>query len=293
MNLRSMSNLSQRLIVGGASTFLVFLAILLSFESLFRPIFVLLCAGGIGVALWEFYSIARAVGFDPLRKCALACSTTYCLATFLSTPHGFNLELLPQITLVGSLAVTLGYFFVRGKQPIGNSAVTLFGLLYLTLPLSTLLSIVYFFPEESAHDGRIWLIYLILSTKMTDIGAYIAGKNFGTKKIAPYISPSKTVEGSIGGFFATLLTSVLYCQATPLLFNSREPLLPLTTSLWLGALIGLTAQFGDLAESLLKREGKIKDSNQLPGLGGILDMMDSLVFTAPLVYFFLKLHNAS
>lgn len=285
MNLRNMSNLNQRLIVGALSTFIMFLSIYLSNEKAGRPFFILLISGIIGCALNEFYAIAINKKYYPLRACAIACSTLYVIATFLAIQTPL-FQPLPQLVLYLSLMIFFVIFFVKGEQPLATIGITLFGLAYLTLPLSFLISINYFFPESSTQDGRLWLSYLLIVTKMTDIGAYIAGKNFGKYKITPYISPSKTVEGAIGGFLAATATSVLFCTITGSLFP--KPLfLSLGQSLFLGALIGTIAQFGDLAESLLKRDGKVKDSNQLPGLGGVLDIADSLIFTAPLVYFFL------
>ncbi|MBA3238289.1 MAG: phosphatidate cytidylyltransferase [Parachlamydiaceae bacterium] len=285
MNLRNMSNLSQRLIVGTASTFIMFLSIFLSWEKTTRPFFVLLIAGIIGCALYEFYAIAINKKYYPLRSCSIGCSALYVLATFLSTQSPL-FHALPLFVLYFTLIIVFAFFFVQGEHPLPTIAITLFGLAYITLPLSFMISINYFFPENSTQDGRLWLSYLLIVTKMTDTGAYIAGKIFGKNKITPYISPSKTFEGAIGGFLATTATSVLFCIITGAFFP--KPLdLSLSQSLFLGMLIATIAQFGDLAESLLKRDGHVKDSNQLPGLGGVLDMFDSLIFTAPLVYFFL------
>lgn len=287
MNLLKMSNLNQRIIVGALSTFVMFLFIYLSWDTVTRPIFVLLIAGIVGCALYEFYAIAINKKFYPLRNCAIAGSIIFVIATFLSTQTQTPIfHTLPQLVLYLTLIAVFAIFFVKGAQPLPTIAITLFGLAYVTLPLSFLISINYFFPENSSQDGRLWLSYLLIVTKMTDIGAYIAGKNFGKKKITPYISPSKTLEGAIGGFVAGVIASVLFCYITGSIFP--KPLsLSLGQSSLLGALIGIVAQFGDLAESLLKRDGNVKDSNQLPGLGGVLDIADSLIFTAPLVYFFL------
>lgn len=288
--MHSMSNLTQRLIVGSFSTVVMFLAIYLSFDSYFRPFFVLLIAVIVGTALWEFYAVATAIqapSLRPLSKYAIFCSAIYIVATFLATPSVALLSsTAPQFVLLFTLATLFGYFCITDLQPFVNIAVTLFGMIYLTLPLAFLISINYFFPQDSLQDGRLWLIYLLLVTKMTDIGAYICGKNLGSTKITPYISPSKTLEGAVGGIVAATLTSALVCTVVHPFISM--PSLSLATSLWLGALLGIVAEFGDLAESLLKREGNVKDSNQLPGLGGVLDVVDSLVFTAPLLYFFLQ-----
>lgn len=198
MNLKMMSNLQQRLIVGSFSTFMMLLAIYLSSEIYFRPFFVLIIAGVIGMALWEFYAIALNKGLNPLRHIAIFCSTAYLIAVFLSTQSP-AFAILPRSTLLGSLILIFARFFVRGDSPFVNIAATFFGLIYLTFPLAYIININYSLP-----DGRLWLIYLLVVTKMTDIGAYIAGKNFGTRKITPYISPSKTLEGVFGGLLGAL-----------------------------------------------------------------------------------------
>lgn len=292
MIMQSMSNFTQRLIVGSLSTILMFLAIYFSFDSLFGPFFVLLIASIAAASLWEFYSIAKALNYQPLSKPAIVCSSLYIFAVYLNIYYAPYWQTLPLLVMYLTLIAIFAHYFFKGDKPFINIGVTLFGLVYLALPLGTLISINYFFPLKSFQDGRIWLIYLLLVTKVTDIGAYAFGKKFGSIKITPYISPSKTLEGAIGGLLVSTFTSILFCYLSTFLFSLSIPLLPLFTSVWLGALISLVAQFGDLAESLLKRDGKIKDSNQLPGLGGVLDVVDSLVFTAPLLYLFLQYHES-
>ena len=107
--------------------------------------------------------------------------------------------------------------------------------------------------------------------------------------MAPISVLKKTWEGALGGLCFAVLTSLL----TTLLLVTIDPdmfKLTLWQSIWVGGALGIIGQCGDLAESLLKRDGGIKDSNRLPGLGGILDTVDSLVFTAPFMYIFLKFY---
>lgn len=283
-----MSNLKQRVMVGGIATALIILAVYLSPYPYFRPFFVLAVATIIGAAVWEFYQIARQIGVAPLDHLGIVCSVAYVIAIFLGvgTPYA---ETLPQIVLALTLLSVFAYFFIRGQHPLVNIAVTLLGIIYLTVPLSCLESINYFFPPESHQDGRWWLIYVVAVTKMTDTGAFFCGRNLGRTKITPFISPRKTLEGAIGGFLSAILASCLIFTIVNTFFNPAPMSLTLWQSLWLGSIIGVLAQFGDLAESLLKRDGGVKDSNHLPGLGGVLDIVDSLVFTAPLVYLFLKI----
>ena len=114
----------------------------------------------------------------------------------------------------------------------------------------------------------------------SDIGSYIFGKIFGKKSLSP-ISPSKTVEGLIGGIFCSVSTGIIFCY----LFNWNNHLLIGTV---FGIIISLMALVGDLIESMMKRDAKLKDSgNLLPGHGGILDRIDSYIFTPSLIYYFI------
>ena len=121
---------------------------------------------------------------------------------------------------------------------------------------------------------------------MTDVGAYFVGKFLGKHKLSK-LSPNKTLEGAVMGLVTAIAVSVLmYYLGRKFAFENFS--FTLFRSIWLGALIGVLGQAGDLAESLLKRDAKVKDSNQIPGLGGILDMLDSLLFTAPFTYFLIR-----
>lgn len=133
-------------------------------------------------------------------------------------------------------------------------------------------------------DGRWWVAYLLVVTKITDIGAYFAGSLWGRRKLAPAISPKKTIEGAIFGLVCAMAASFVF----HLLSDYAGPF-HLGTFEWvfLGLLLGLAGQFGDLSESLLKRDANKKDSNVLPGLGGVLDMVDSILFNAPIIYIYL------
>lgn len=152
---------------------------------------------------------------------------------------------------------------------------TVFGILYISWFLSFLIKIRYL-PE-----GMGLLIMLLLITKLGDIGAYLVGTRFGKTPLIPRISPKKSVEGAFGGFMFSVLGGL-----------SSKIFVPYSYAhlLFLGAFLGMLGQLGDLSESLMKRDCQIKDSsNILPGLGGILDLMDSLLFTAPVFYFYMSI----
>ena len=120
---------------------------------------------------------------------------------------------------------------------------------------------------------------------MNDIGGYFSGKIWGKKKLAESISPHKTIVGSVGGLICAIAVSLIFsfwAKGSDIHFT-----LHFIPAIVLAVVFSLGAQIGDLAESLLKRDAKIKDSSTIPGVGGILDMLDSLIFNIPILYFYL------
>jgi phosphatidate cytidylyltransferase len=277
-----MTNFWQRLTLSSILSVIFCFVIYLSDDPYFQPLFVVLLAIVICGALWEYYQIARANGSQPLGSIGILGSLCYLGLLYLSLGYPMLAE-WPFICLgLFFFCAFLSYFFA-GISPLENLAVTVFGVIYLTVPLSAMMLI-------NIDFGRYWMLYLLLVTKLTDVGAYFIGKQWGRLKLAPTISPKKTWEGAFGGFILGTLTSYAMHKISLSLFG--HPLFASSLqSLWFGALVSIVAQIGDLSESLLKRDGGVKDSNRLPGLGGLLDMVDSLVFTTPLLYFFLKVFS--
>lgn len=289
MTFSQLSNLQQRLIISTVGVIALLTCIFLSYEPWFRPIFVLLTAAVIAVAIWEYYTIARNKGWLPLFKIGITGSIAYSCAVYLRTQGSGTM--LPEAILGLTLIAAFLYYFIKGSDPFVNLAITLFGLLYLAIPLSCLIDINYFIAEPLVRDGRWCLLYLLIVTKMTDTGAYFVGKNFGKRKLSTYISPKKTWEGALGGLISSVAASIVLYIIFHLFFAAPPFQITFWQCLWLGTLISITAQFGDLAESLLKRDVGVKDSSHLPGLGGVLDIVDSLVFTSPLMYIFLHVQT--
>lgn len=288
MLLERMSKFSQRMIVGGFGTILVLFAITYATHPLFQPIFLVMTAVAISFALSEYYHIARGKGLQPLSGIGIGATAVYVVACYFGTVYP-GMKMLPAVVLFLALALVLGYFFRKGNDPFTNTAVTFFGIAYLTIPLSFIINIAYFFPVEANQDGRVWLLYLLFVTKLTDVGAYFFGKLFGKNKFVPYISPKKTWEGAAGGLFTAVATSIIFRQIVTdyALFPPMQ--MTFMQSIFIGTIVSILAQFGDLAESLLKRDAGVKDSSHLPGLGGMLDVVDSLIFTAPFVYFLMRI----
>ncbi len=153
-----------------------------------------------------------------------------------------------------------------------STAVTLLGIIYIPFLFSYMLKI------RVLDYGAQWILYTLLMVKGGDAGAYFVGKKFGKRKLIEHVSPNKSVEGAIGGFATGLLLS--------LLSKTFLPEVPLGHLFILGAFVAIISQLGDLAESVMKRDVGVKDSGQVPGLGGIMDVLDSLIFTVPFVYYY-------
>lgn len=278
-----MNNFQQRLILGSLATVFSFLLLWYSSVPVFRPLFALIIASIITLASAEFYHLGQGKNHQPIVKIGLLGCFFYPLAVFTGIQFP-QAEFLPLTVLILTLFGAFFYFLKNGLEPLKNLSLTLFALVYIAIPLSLWLNIAYLFPINTLQEGRWWLLYLLAVTKMTDIGAYLVGNLTGKHKMAPTISPGKSWEGAIGGLFIGMGTSVIFY-----LFQSKIPLqITLVQSIVLGIILSIIGQLGDLAESLLKRDAGIKNSSQIPGLGGILDMVDSLIFTTPLLYIFLK-----
>ncbi|MDD2554738.1 MAG: phosphatidate cytidylyltransferase [Syntrophaceticus sp.] len=130
--------------------------------------------------------------------------------------------------------------------------------------------------------GLQYLLLVIILTWACDIGAYFIGRLFGSRALCPKLSPGKTWEGSAGG--------IIFCVVTAAVFQVICPILTLQKIILLAIIIGFVAQIGDLVESSLKRMGEIKDSgNIIPGHGGVLDRLDSILFTGPVAYLCIKI----
>jgi len=193
--------------------------------------------------------------------------------------------------LVLALAVLLLLVFeVISPQPdsVQRLAYSAFGLLYIPWLLGYVV-LLRNFPDPIA--GRWTLLLPLLATFATDAGAFLIGRRFGRTRLAPEISPRKTVEGAVGGlavsFIVVLAYSVLY-RGT--LFAGELGLINVAL---ISLLVSSSAQLGDLAASLVKRTLQVKDSGSfLPGHGGVLDRTDSVLFTVPLTYFTLRLIGA-
>lgn len=176
-------------------------------------------------------------------------------------------SLLCFVQLILSFPNQKPFFDFLGKQ--------IFALWYLPLYLP------FFILIRMESSGLYWIFFLLAVNYAGDTAAFYVGRTWGRHKLAPLVSPQKTIEGSLGGLTANLLTALIFERT---LF----PHFPWFQLAGLGLTIGLVSQLGDLLESLFKRTARIKDSGSLfPGHGGLLDRIDSLLLPAPVLYFFI------
>ncbi len=279
-------HIRQRLMASLVALIGLMMALLFASYELLQPLFAVVVAGIVGIGLQEYYRMAQKLNTQPVSTAAIFCSTIYILSFYLSTQDP-QWQLLPYLALTFSFVTIFVNFFFKGDNPLLNFAVTTFGIIWITIPLSFILGIIFYFPANDPGDGRLWFFYLLALTYAADSGGYFVGSQWGTRRLAPKISPNKTIEGAVGGLLISLTVSLIFWA----FLSSDHPQSPfnlnLAEAIGLGLLLGLMAALGDLAESLLKRDAKVKDSNTIPGLGGVLDMVDSMIFTTPVLYLFL------
>ena len=232
----------------------------------------------------EYVAILKHKGFYPSLKVILFADA---FLAFLAYLNRFNL--LSFALTVCSITAFMWVLF-KGRQPyIANVATTILGFIYGGLfPLYLIFlrdigshpSYPYFLKSTGECPGKGFVLLIFFSILITDTGCYYFGSKFGKHKLAPIISPNKTIEGALGGTFCAVCMAIL-------IGNMIE--LPIYHSITAGLLVAIFSQIGDLCESLIKRDAGVKDSgNTLPGHGGFLDRTDSYVFTLPVLYYYFQ-----
>ena len=230
----------------------------------------------IGCALWEFFDLVEKKGIFVYKYFGILIGMLVPIIVYFQMGMEGYFTMEPFFIVIACL-LTFVLLFTRreNSQALSSIAVTMFGLLYIAWFFA------FFIKLKFLPQGALLVSFLILVTKMGDVGAYFIGRSFGHHSLIPRISPNKTVEGTIGGLIFSVVTALISKLYLPN-FSYIHLLL-------LGFLLGILAQVGDLAESLIKRDCESKDSgNNLSGFGGMLDVIDSLLFTAPIFYFYVK-----
>ncbi len=239
---------------------------------------------------WEFYRSQEEKGHKVFKQSGLFCGILIFLNSWyfliFHPSHARFVHFGEELVLVFSLLGAFIRLVVRQEEhraPITTAALTLLGLMYVPF-LFNFVALLAFMPG-SADQNRFLLIYLLAVTKFSDVGAYVVGSLIGRHKMIPRISPGKTWEG----FAGAILTSLGISMAMTYVMGERVQALSFSSGIILGLLLPLISVVGDLAESVVKRDASIKDSGRtIPGIGGALDLIDSILFTAPVLYFYLQ-----
>ncbi|MGH7664582.1 MAG: phosphatidate cytidylyltransferase [Gemmatimonadaceae bacterium] len=276
-----MSELSRRILFGVVAA-PVALAIIYFGDAALATLLAALAAA----AAWEFFRIARATGEEPLATIGIALAAAVPLLV-----HGefLGVFLVPRtlapLAMLGLLAAAV---WTRGvsRRPLGAAAVTAFGVVYTGVALSYGYALRYHGYTVGPSAGTALVMFPLVLTWVSDIGAYAVGRTLGRRRLIPSVSPGKTVAGCVGALVLSAFASWAYIVLV------LVPVAQLALAAWWALAFGLTisvaAQIGDLAESLLKRAAGMKDSSTLiPGHGGVLDRFDSLLFVLPLAWLML------
>jgi len=237
----------------------------------------------------EFYRLAIASRASPLTCIGAVLTLLFIvsrnpdLLSFLA-PR-FDPGLLIPLLLMLAIALPMLWLFIRPRTGavFVNWAWTLGGILYVGWLLSHLVSL------RGMTDGMSWVFLVILANAASDTTAFFIGRSFGRHRLAPRISPNKTWEGALAGVVGAMVLSLLF--TAPRLFTATNPFYIEGFIYWqalsLGLLVSVFGQLGDLTESLLKRHAGVKDSGGLlPGHGGVLDRMDSIILAGIVVYYY-------
>jgi phosphatidate cytidylyltransferase len=267
--------LIQRVIGSALWAFILWLVVFILPEWVFAFSIVVL----IGLGLREFFDMVSKKGILVYKYFGIVTGCLIPVTTYVQVTPSAEMEFVLMTAVC--LCVFLLQFTRRNtEQALVGIATTILGIFYVGWFFSFMIKLRVVPPMNM--DGRMLILYLIIVTKSGDIGAYIIGSLFGKHQLIPRISPKKSVEGTVAGVVISFSTAVL--------FKGMLPAVSIANIIAIGAILSLTSQIGDLSESLIKRDCGVKDSGSfLPGLGGILDTIDSLIFTTPILYFYLKL----
>jgi len=246
---------------------------------------------------WEFYKLAERGGFMACQVIGLALGALWLVTLFAVLP-GANGARLEALLLAGGgiLLLVQILFDTRAQRPMESAAITLLGLFYVPFLMGFYIRLAQWDvtgPLTLSRGGIFLAFYASLVVKFTDVGAYATGMTLGRHKMFPRISPAKSWEGLAGG----LALAIVFSVGTVLIARSWSvvPVTPLSrlslpAAAGLGLLLGAVGVLGDLVESMFKRSVNAKDSSGVvPGLGGLLDVFDSLLFAPAVLYLLLPL----
>jgi phosphatidate cytidylyltransferase len=232
------------------------------------------------LGLWEFYTMIERKGVSLFKYFGLTLGALIPVAIY------FHVHLNPKMQLLAVLVALFVTFLLEltrkeTHQVVLSMSATLFGVVYIAWCFCFVLKIRMI---GIGNDlGFLLLAYMLIVTKFQDIGAFMVGCHLGKTPFLRHVSPKKTLEGAIGGIATSVIASMIFGS-----FMITE--MPFYHTIILGVILGVVSQLGDLFESLIKRDTGVKDSGTLiPGMGGVLDIIDSIIFAAPVFYFYLTM----
>ena len=243
----------------------------------------ILAVPAVVIGLHEFRSMARAKGFSVGGRSIYVFGILMLVASLPILPESWRGVPWREIVMWAYLMWVMVVEVIRpSERPLERIMTSLFGVLYIPFLISFGMLLRY---TPNDHVGFWYIIITAVGAYASDTGAYFVGGRFGKRKLAPEISPAKTLEGALGGLVFSML----------MVFGMSEAIRPIISDvklseIWIFAiLVSSAAQLGDLAESVIKRGFGVKDSGTfLPGHGGLLDRMDSLLFALPVAYYYLS-----
>lgn len=233
------------------------------------------------IATFEYLRAFKGIGYKPISWIAyLGCLCIVFTGGLIPEEYRIMLiKILLPMALIGSFAYIM---LSNVKRTMKDIAITILGVLYIPFTLAFIKLIL------ALPYGRFYILFVFCGAFVSDTFAFLVGSRIGKTKLAPDISPNKTVEGSIGGIIGVLIAFIILA-----LIGKYTLSINVNIIYWVfvALVASVAGQFGDLTASAIKRYCKIKDfGNIMPGHGGILDRFDSLMFVAPIVYIFIKLY---
>lgn len=252
----------------------------LSITSLYAVIYYPLCGLVVVlltlIGLYEFFYMVEKKGVRLFKPFGLITGALIPVTVYFSLPVKEGGQFL--FAIIGIFVLFLLELTKKeAHQPILSISATVFGIIYISWCFSFVIRI------RQLPEGALLTGFLLLATKSSDIGAYFFGSKYGRTFLLEQVSPKKSLEGLIGGFFTSLVVGISFSVLAVTSMRFLE-------KFFLIIILAIIAPLGDLFESLIKRDCQVKDSGKiLPGMGGVLDVIDSLIFTAPTFYLYLTM----
>lgn len=275
----------------GFSTLLLWGIVAAIFTSMQPLAYVGLVVALVIISTLEYFKMLHVAGVKCFPRYGLFLALSYCGLASCYLLNGAK-DIPPALDAFAIFLAATGAFTlqlrytIKGIEALLAVAVNLLGFVYIAYLFSFAARISFGLPGNFAVPGAYVLLWLLAVTKFTDMGAYITGSLFGKHKMIPKVSPAKTWEGFVG---ALLFAQLAGCGLFWLMPDHLDALHSWKHVIILSFLLALLAVIGDLAESVVKRSLNAKDSGKmLPGIGGGLDLIDSICFTAPALWFYLK-----